>query len=280
MKKKEKRLFASVMLLIATMLWGMSYCIQTISAANLGTFTIVFLKGVGVLGLIPLIIVMKQKFNRHTFIGGILMGIFAFTGCACQQKGMMLSSVSKASFITVLYIVIVPLIEIFIGKKLKRRMFLAIFMALVGLYFLCMSGSFTLNLGDLYLLCGAFCFAMQILIIDRYVEKCDSLALSFVAQIFGSVLAGIIMMTVEKPVLSDFTVTLLPVLYMIFLSGAFAQTIQVVYQEYIEASLASLIMSLESVFGAIFGWLVLGQVLTLKEIVGCILVFVAILIAE
>lgn len=276
----SKQIFASLMLGLATILWGLSYCVQTVSAADLQTFTVVFFKGVGAIFLIPLIIKLKQRFNRHTFIGGTLMGMCVFFGCAFQHRGMVLSTVSKASFITVLYIVIVPMMQLLLGKKIKRRMLMAILTALAGLYFLCISGNLTLNIGDLYLLIGAVFFALQILLIDHYVEKCDSVALCFVQQMVSSILAGIIMIFVERPQMSDIMNAFWMIMYIVIVSGAFAQTIQTVYQKYLDPSLASLIMSFESVTGAIFGWLILNQTLTIREIVGCVLVFIAILIAE
>lgn len=280
MIKIDKKLFASLMLAITTLLWGLTYPIQSISANNLKTYTVVFFKAIGFIGLLPLISIYKQKFNKQTWIAGLYLGICAFVGCVFQQKGLVLSGVSKASFITVLYIVIVPIIGLFLGKKIKRRMLIAIFIALIGLYFLCISGNFSINIGDLYLLMGAFCFALQIILIDYYGQKCDPLPLCATQQFFVSLFSAIMMIFVEKPTLNDFGNSLWPILYLIFLSGVLSTTIQIVYQKDLDPSLASLILSFESVFGAIFGWIILNQSMSIKEIIGCVLVFIAILIAE
>ena len=276
----NKKLIASLLLGLATMLWGLSYTIQSITADNLGTYTIVFFKAVGALFLIPLIMIKKCRFNKESFVGGLVMGLCAFAGCILQQKGMMLSSVSKASFITVLYIVIVPIISFFLGNKIKKKMIIAIILALIGLYFLCISSSFTLNIGDFYLILCSLCFSLQIIFIDYYSKKADPLSLTLTSQLSTALFSGIIMMFVEKPDIASIKSVILPIIYIVLMSGLIAQTIQITYQKDLDPSLASLIMSFESVFGAVFGWLILGQTLTIKEIIGCILLFVAILIAE
>lgn len=276
----KKKLTASLLLGLATLLWGLSYTIQSISANNLGTYTIVFFKGIGSLFLIPLMIIKKCTFNKETFIGGLIIGACAFAGCILQQEGMMLSSISKASFITVLYIVIVPVISFFLGNKINKKMIIAIILALFGLYFLCLSNDLTLNIGDFYLILCSLCFSLQIIFIDYYAKKTDPLSLTLISQLFIAIFSFILMMLVDKPAMENIKSAILPIIFIVFMSSLLAQTLQIVYQKDLEPSLASLIMSFESVFGAIFGWLILGQSLTIKEIFGCFLLFIAILIAE
>lgn len=268
------------MLLLATLLWGLSYSIQTLGAGTLGSFTIVFFKGFGgVLLLIP-ILMMKKKIGREELKEGFLIGLLAFFGCILQQRGMELSAVSKASFITALYIVVVPLIESFSGKKVKSSIWLAIFIALIGLYFLCFSSSFTLQTGDiLLLLCSVF-FAFQIVLTDRYTIKSDPIVLTFVGQSTICIFSSIIMFVMEKPTAAQIGGSIWLILYIALMSGLVAQTIQNSFQKDVGPSLASLLMSFESVFGALFGWFILHQVLSIKELFGCALVFIAILIAE
>lgn len=277
---KNRKLFASILILLATLSWGLSYSIQTISADELKTFTIVFFKGIGGLILLPLLIKGKKYIGRKELIGGIAIGIAAFSGCILQQRGMELSTVSKASFITALYIVFVPLIEIFRGKRPGIKMFVAVGIALAGLYFLCLSGKVSLNAGDPILLIGSFFFALQIISIDIFSRDCDGVALTFVSQLTMAFLSGIIMLTVEKPTMMQISRSIFPILYLAVISGGIAQCIQIVYQKDVGASLASLIMSLESVFGAVGGWLLLQQTMNGRETFGCILVFIAVLIAE
>lgn len=276
----KKKLIASLLLGLATLLWGLSYTIQSISARDLGTYTIVFFKTIGALFLIPFIIVKKCKFTKDTFIGGVMIGISVFAGCILQQEGMMLSSVSKASFITVLYIIFVPIISFFLGNKIKRKMIIAIVLALIGLYFLCIKSDFSLNIGDFYLILCSLCFSLQILLIDHYSKKTDPLSLALISQLFTGLFSLVMMLIYEKPDFQSIKAAILPIMFIVFMSGLIAQTIQNVYQKDLDPSLASLIMSFESVFGAIFGWLILNQTLSVKEIFGCILLFIAILIAE
>lgn len=276
----NKKVIATLMLFLATLFWGLSYSIQMLSADNLGSFTIVFFKGFGGLFLLPFIIFGKRKIDRNTIIGGVIIGITVFIGCALQQIGMELSIVSKASFISALYIIVVPILETFSGKKIKSRLWLSIVVAIIGLYLLCFHGSLSLSIGDILLFLCSVVFAYQIIFIDKYSKKCDSISLTFVAQTTMSILSFIVMMFVEKPQLNDIKNAILPILFMVFVSGMIAQTIQMVYQKDVGPSLGSLIMSFESVFGAIGGWLILNQVLSVREIVGCILVFIAIVIAE
>lgn len=277
---RNKRIFASIMLLSATLMWGLSYSVQSLSADKLGSFTIVFFKGLGGVFLLPLVLLNKNKIDQKTLVGGFMMGLMAFIGCVLQQIGLELSTVSKASFITSLYIVIVPVLEMFSGKKIKKKMWLSIGIAILGLYFLCFSGSTSFSIGDLLLLMGSLFFAIQIMVIDKYSADCDAINLTFVSQLTVSVLSLIVMLVYEKPLLSDLTSAIPAIAYLVFLSGMIAQTIQIVFQKDVGPSLASLLMSFESVFGAIGGWLILSQVLSLREIAGCFLVFIAILIAE
>lgn len=277
---KNKKLIASLFLLSATLMWGLSYSIQSMSASALGSFTIVFFKGLGGVLVFPYLLIKKIKLDKTTLFGGVLMGLFAFGGLISQQVGLELSTVSKASFITSLYIIIVPILEMFSGKKPNKRLLIAILIALVGLYLLCFSGNYSFNIGDILLLICSLFFAIQIIYIDRYSKICNPIALTFVSQAVVSVLAFIIMMFKERPDINVLATQVFPILYMVFIAGMIAMTIQIVFQKDCGPTLASLLMSFESVFGAIGGWLILNQVLSFKEIIGCLLVFIAIITAE
>lgn len=268
------------MLFIATLAWGLSYSIQSISSENLGTFTVVFFKGLGGLSLLPLLIINKHRFTFKEVLCGMAIGTAAFMGCILQQLGIENSTISKASFITSLYIIFVPLMERINGKKISKKIMISVGIALLGLYFLCFSKAETFGIGDLYLLICSVFFALQIILIDRFTRIYDPLALTFLAQSTVSLYSGIIMLIFEKPTMDAVMTSIVPLLYIVFVSGTMAQTFQVVFQKDVGASLSSLIMSFESVFGALFGWIVLSQNLSIREIFGCILVFIAIMIAE
>ena len=276
----NKKIIASILLLAATLMWGLSYSLQTISANDLGSFTIVFFKGLGGVLVFPYLLLRKIKLDKHTIIGGIIIGLLAFLGLIFQQMGLELSTVSKASFITSLYIIIVPLLEVFEGKRPSVKLWIAIIIALIGLYLLCFSNDYSLNFGDLLLLGCSLFFAIEIIYIDKYSNRSDGVALTFISQSVVSILALLIAIVKEKPNLASMNSQILPILYLVFIAGMIATTIQIVFQKDCGPTLASLLMSFESVFGAIGGWLILNQVLSLREIIGCVLVFIAILTAE
>ena len=277
---RNKKTFASLMLLLATLFWGLSYSVQSISAKGLGPFMTVCFKGAGGIFLLPLLAYKRTKIDKDTLLGGLLMGVFAFGGCFFQQLGIIYSTVSKASFITALYIIFVPIIEIFLGKKVSKSIWYSALIALSGLYFLCMNSVSGINIGDLFLLIGSILFALQIIVIDRYCRRCDAIALTCLSQIAVALFGLIASLLFEKTELVFTGEMILVILYMVFIGGLISQLIQIRYQQDLEPSLASLLMSFESVFGALFGWLILHQNMSLREIFGCILVFLAILLAE
>lgn len=277
---KNKKLFGSLMLFCATLIWGLSYTIQSLSSKNLGPFTVVFFKGLGGFLLLPLIILGKHRIDKKTILSGMLIGLVAFGGCIFQQFGIMNSTVSKAGFITTLYIIFVPLFGIFLGSKPNKKIIISVLVAVCGLYFLCFSKQESLGIGDTYLLICSLIFALQIILIDRFTRKHDPLSITFISQSTICVLSSIFMFINDKPTISAIGSSLPLILYMVFISGMIAQTIQIVFQKDCGPELSSLIMSFESVFSTIFGWIVLSQVLSIQEIFGCVLVFIGILIAE
>ena len=277
---KNKKTLASFMLVLATLFWGLSYSVQSISAQGLGPFMTVCFKGAGGVFLLPLLLYRKTKIDKDILLGGLWMGIFAFGGCLFQQLGIIYSTVSKASFITALYIIFVPMMEVFLGRKIRKTIWYSALIAALGLYFLCMNSISGINIGDLFLLIGSILFALQIIVIDRYSRKCDPVALTCVSQIVVALFSLVAALIYEKPDISSFKQMILVILYMVFIGGLISQLIQIRYQRDLDSSLASLLMSFESVFGAFFGWLILHQGMSLREIFGCILVFAAILLAE
>ena len=277
---KNKKTLASFMLVLATLFWGLSYSVQSISAQGLGPFMTVCFKGAGGVFLLPLLLYRKTKIDKDILLGGLWMGIFAFGGCLFQQLGIIYSTVSKASFITALYIIFVPMMEVFLGRKIRKTIWYSASIAALGLYFLCMNSVSGINIGDLFLLIASILFALQIIVIDRYSRKCDPVALTCVSQIVVALFGLVAALIYEKPEVSSFKQMILVILYMVFIGGLISQLIQIRYQRDLDSSLASLLMSFESVFGAFFGWLILHQGMSLREIFGCILVFSAILLAE
>ncbi len=276
---KNKKLFGSIMLLLAAFIWGIGFTVQSISADSLPAFTVVFFKSSGGFLLIPVAIILKQKFTKEAIVGGVISGSFLAVACFTQQMGIERSTVAKASFITALYIVFVPIIGMLMGKKIRKLVWAGVAVAALGMYFLCMNGSFSLGIGDIYLIICAVALAAQIIVIDKFADKVDPIPLSCVQSLVvcAMALAGMIF---EKPSVSVI-VSIWPVLaYAAVMSCAAAQTLQVVYQKDVEPTLASLLMSFESVFGVLGGFVFLNQTLSLRELFGCVLIFVAVLIAQ
>lgn len=276
----NKKLIGSLMLLFAAMLWGGSYGMQSILSNSFGTYAIIFIKTVSGFLLLGLCALQKKKFDKTVILSGILVGVVGGIGLILQQIGIENTSVSKASFLSGLYVMFVPIIGLFTKKKPKKKYWLAIGVAFVGLYLLCMSGDEKIGYGDIVTLFAAIFFALQIVLIDKYVSLVDPLLFCGFQQSTVAVMSGIMMLLFETPDFSNATSMIGPMLYVSLLSGLLGQALQNKYQAYVDPTVASLIMSLESVFGTLGGWLLLNQTLTTNEIIGCVLLFASIIIAE
>lgn len=276
----NRKTIGSLMLLLAALIWGFSYSTQSIMSSSLNTFAIIFVKTLGGILLLAYCFLRKKKFTKKVILIGTVVGVINGLGLILQQIGIVTSSVSNASFISGLYAVFVPIIGLFTKKKPKKKFWLAVLIALVGMYLLCMNGNETIKSGDLITLVAAFCFALQVIFIDKYAEELDPVVFCGFQQVTVAVISGVLMFVIEKPQLSDFNGMLLPLLYTMLGSGLLGQVLQNKYQSHVDPTVASLIMSLESVFGALGGWLLLNQTLSFKEIIGCVLIFVSIVIAE
>lgn len=269
------------MLLLAAILWGGTYAIQNIMSQSVGSFTIIFLKTSTGFLILGYCYIKKRKLKKKAVLAGVIVGVITGIGLLTQQMGISLTTISKASFISGMYVIFVPLLGLFTKKKPKAKFWLAILISLVGMYLLCMSGNEKFSTGDFVILLSSIFFAEQIILIDKFSEEVDdALAFCGVQQSTICLLSIIPMLFIDKPQLINFEGMLIPILYVMFFSGMIAQIIQNKYQGSVAPTIASLIMSLESVFGVLFGWLILKQGLTVKEIIGCILMFISIIIAE
>ena len=223
---------------------------------------------------------IQKSSSRPLLAGGILCGLCLFAASSFQQFGIKYTTVGKAGFITACYIVIVPILGLFLKKKCSPLIWVSVLLALVGLYFLCMSGSISLGLGDLLVLIGAFLFSIHILVIDHYSPLADGVQLSCIQFFVCGVLSLICMFLFETPDLSMILMAWLPILYAGVLSCGVAYTLQVVGQKNMNPTVASLILSMESCISVLAGWLILGQALSSRELLGCVLMFAAIILAQ
>ena len=246
----------------------------------------------GGLVLIPVILVLKKKKEtgaenqekedkKTLWAGGIACGVILCIASNLQQFGIMEASVGKSGFFTALYIVMIPVIGIFIGKRPGIKLWFCVALAVVGMYLLCMKdGSFTIERADIMLLLCALAFSFHILVVDYFSPKVGGVKMSCIQFFVCGVLSAVGMLFTETPDISNIQAAWLPLLYAGLLSCGVGYTLQIVGQKGINPVIASLIMSLESVISALAGWVILGQVLSPKEILGCVLMFVAIIITQ
>jgi len=288
----KKQLKGSLCLLTTTLIWGSAFVAQSVGMDHIGPFTFQAVRCLlAVIGLLPVIwLADKGKHDGKNFItrwcdktlwkAGILCGIPLFLACNLQQLGIVDTDAGKSAFITAMYIVIVPLFGIFIKRKPSKLIGLCVALAVAGLYFLCCVGVTTLSLADLYLLGCALMFAVQIIFVDLFAGSTDALRLNAIQAAICAVLSSVVMLITETPAWKPILDCWLPLCYAGLLSMGAAYSLQIIGQKSLEPTTASLIMSLESVFAVIFGGLILKQTLSNWEILGCILLFTAVILSQ
>lgn len=289
----KQQIKSSLILLLTATIWGVAFVAQSVGMEYIGPFTFNAIRCVlGGLVLIPVILVLKKKKEtgaenqekedkKTLWAGGIACGVILCIASNLQQFGIMEASVGKSGFFTALYIVMIPVIGIFIGKRQGIKLWFCVALAVVGMYLLCMKdGSFTIEWADIMLLLCALAFSFHILVVDYFSPKVDGVKMSCIQFFVCGVLSAVGMLFTETPDISNIQAAWLPLLYAGLLSCGVGYTLQIVGQKGINPVIASLIMSLESVISALAGWVILGQVLSPKEILGCVLMFVAIIITQ
>lgn len=275
----------SLLLLLTAFIWGAAFVAQSVGGEAVGCFTFNGVRSlIGALVLLPVIWLMdaKKKEDQKTLImGGICCGVMLCIASNFQQFGISFTTVGKAGFITAMYILIVPILGLFMKKKPGLQVWLGVVLAVMGLYLLCMtSESFSLSKGDfLVLICAGF-FSLHILIIDYFSPKVDGVRMSCIQFLVCGILSMVMAFIFETPEVSVILSGWLPILYAGVLSCGVAYTLQIVGQKNMDPTVASLILSLESVFSVLAGWLILNQTLSLRELSGCVLMFLAIILAQ
>lgn len=287
------------MLSLAAFIWGTAFVAQSVGMDYVGPFTfnaVRFLIGGTV--LLPLIIWMQMAKAKKTensaaaipvtpagdssvlVKAGFYCGVVLFISAAFQQIGIIYTTVGKAGFITTLYIVIVPILGLFFDKKVPYIIWICVVLAVVGMYLLCINESFTLSKGDFFILVCAFCFSIHILVIDHYSPLVDGVKLSCLQFFVSGILSAIIAFILENPQISGLINGWIAILYAGVISCGIAYTLQILGQRDVTPVIASLLLSLESVFAVLSGWVILDEVLSFKELLGCVLIFIAILLAQ
>lgn len=283
-----------MILFVTATIWGVAFVAQSVGMDYVGPYTFIAARNViALLVLLPWMAFRDrssrkkggsgaQKSDRRSLLtGGVCCGICLFAASVLQQYGMKYTTVGKAGFITAMYIVLVPVFGIFLKKKTGVKVWLAVAVALAGLYLLCMkTGDFYLQKGDIYILGCAAVFAVHILVVDHFSALVDGVKLSCVQFAVNAILGTIMLLLWERPDLSDLVAAWLPIVYAGALSSGVGYTFQIIGQKGMNPTAASLILSLESVISVLAGWLLLHQALTARELAGCALVFAAIILVQ
>ena len=295
---KNKELGSAVLLFLAAFIWGVAFVAQSVGMDYVGPFTFNgcrFL--IGGLVLTPFALVREKKYEmsngyqsltvkeqkkhkKTTLVGGLYCGVAICVASSFQQAGMLYTSVGKAGFITALYIVLVPVMGIFLKKKVAPIVWFGVVLAAIGFYFLCITESFSINYGDMLLFVCAICFTFHILIIDYFAPKADGVALSCIQFWFSGIVCMGIAILKEAPDFVAIFQAAIPILYAGVMSCGVAYTLQIIGQKHMKPTVASLILSLESVISVLAGWVILHEVLTGRQLLGCILVFGAVILAQ
>lgn len=283
----------SFLLLLAALIWGSAFVAQSVGMDYIGPFTFSSVRNtIGFMVLIPVSLICQKIWpenakghrlgiSKPTLIGGIVCGVILCAASNFQQYGMVYTTVGKSGFITALYIVFVPVFGIFLKKKTTWRTWISVMLAVIGLYLLCMKGTdLTLNIGDGLMLVCAMLFACHILTIDKCIDGAHAVTMSCIQFGVTAVISTVLMFIFEEPQVGPITQAWLPILYAGILSSGVAFTLQIITQRHLTPVVAALIMSMESVFSVLSGWVVLGEWLSTRELCGCILMFAAIILAQ
>lgn len=289
----------TLLLLLTAFIWGVAFVAQSVGMDYVGPLTFNASRFIiGAVFLIPCIAFLDTLKKKDTdtsgkplansesqdkktlLIGGLCCGIAIAVASTLQQYGISMTTVGKAGFITALYIVIVPILGIFLKKKPRLIIWVSVILALAGLYFLCMTDSLSFSKGDTMVLLCALAFSIHILIIDYFSPKVDGVRMSCIQFFIAGILCGIPALIFEHPEFSSLIAAWAPILYAGILSCGVAYTLQIVAQKNYDPTIASLILSLESVFSVLAGWVILHQALAPREIFGCVLVFIAIILVQ
>lgn len=296
----KNNLKGSLMLAFATVIWGTAFVFQEEAAKYIGSFTLnCFRSIVGALVLIPVALIMKnirvkktgipeKLITKSSIVGGICCGTALAIAANLQQLGIVLNAdlaagdSGKAGFITAMYIIFVPVVTVFGGRKLRFSVIAAVLVGVLGLYFISVKDGFTVATGDILLLLCAIAFTGHIMVIDYFTTRADGVTLSMLQFATAAVLSGVLMLTLETDTLSvsNLLNAAIPILFCGVMSSGVAYTLQIIGQKYSEATVASLIMSLESLFAMIAACIFYSKLPTVREAIGCALMMVAIFIVE
>ena len=286
---KKEQIKGSAQLLFATLIWGSAFVAQSVGMDHLGPMTFQAVRSLlAVAAMLVLVFCMdrdKSRFfvnwkDRELWKTGLLCGLALFVAQGLQQMGLQYTEPGKAGFITAMYIVLVPVFGLFLGRRCGWRVWVSVALAVVGLYLLSCVGVSRINVGDVMILVSAGAFAVQILLIDYLAQELDGLRLNGVQFFVVMILSALAAMLTETATWQGVADCVVPLLYTGVLSSGVAFSLQILGQQHLSPEPASLIMSLESVFALLSGWAILGQTLSGAEAIGCCLVFAGVILCQ
>lgn len=288
----KPQLKGSWLLFLATLIWGGSFVFQSVGMDYVGAYTFTGIRMVlGGLVLLPVIFFRDRAAKKRgdyqktdwgkLLLYGAICGFFLCVGSVLQTNGLKYTTTAKSGFLTTFYIIFVALFSLLGKKKPTVHIWIGVLLALSGMYFLCLFGSdFSFNRGDLLTIACALFFTGQIMGIDAFVHKVDPIKFSCAQFLTAGILSLLLMFFFEPPNLGAITQCALPLLYTGVLSCGVAFTLQVVGQQYADPSSTTIIMSFESVFASLAGWIFLSQGLTLPQLIGCAMIFIAVITVQ
>ena len=306
----SKRNWKSPLLLILTAtIWGVAFVAQSVGMDYVKPFTFNGVRSLlGAVVLLPVIYAMDRgrkevsletavrvaasgengrravsdaaKDVKTLWLGGISCGLCLCVATSLQQIGIQYTTAGKAGFLTAMYIIIVPVLGLFLGKKSSPFVGISILLATVGLYLLSIKEGFSIGRGDIYVILCAIVFSVHILVIDYFAPRCNGVKLSCIQFLVCGIISTIIALILEKPELSQIFSAWLPIAYAGIMSCGVAYTLQIIGQKGMNPTVASLLLSLESVISVLAGWVLLQQALSVRELIGCVIMFAAIILAQ
>ena len=291
MNSRKRNWKSPLLLLLTAAIWGVAFVAQSVGMDYVKPFTFNGVRSLlGAAVLVPVIFLFgKQKEGRSEvveedsktlWLGGILCGLCLCVASSLQQIGIQYTTAGKAGFLTAMYIIIVPIIGMFWGKKFSPSLGISIALATLGLYLLSIKEGFSIGTGDIYVIVCAVVFALHIMVIDYFAPKCNGVKLSCIQFLVCGILCMVAALIFEKPQLSQIMNAWLPIAYAGIMSCGVAYTLQIIGQKGMNPTVASLILSLESVISVLAGWVLLQQTLSYRELIGCVIMFVAIILAQ
>ena len=281
---KKSNLIATLFLILTAVIWGLSYSEQAEAMNSMPPLLFVFLRYLlGTAVLLPGILYARKKPVKHLFTGGIACGVCLAGGEILQQYGLLYTTAGKAGFLTALYVIMIPVIGIFIKKKSNWKIWTASIVSTAGAYLLCSDGTIGSfgNIGDFLMLLCALFFAFQFIFIAKFAPEADALQLAAVQFFTVAVISGIAALIAgESCTWNGIVGTAQPLIYCGVIAIGFACTVQVAAQKYVHPATTSIVLSTASVFAVIWGWWLLGEKYSVQNLIGCALIFAAVLLVQ